>query len=388
MKPLEGITILDFSQFLSAPSATLRLADFGARVIKVERPDGGDICRTLYVSNLIIENDSSLFHSINRNKYGVSIDLKNPASRDILWSLIGKADVMVVNFRPGVVEKLGLDYASVKQHCPSMIYGEITGYGKKGPWSPMPGQDLLVQSLSGLAWLNGNQNQPPTPMGLSVADLFAGQHLAQGILAALIKRASCGEGSYVHVSMLESVMDMQFEVFTTYLNDGGQSPERSAVNNANGYINAPYGIYQTLDGYLAIAMVPVPVLGKLISCDSLIGYTDSETWCTRRDEIKSLLADHLKTRTTEYWLSKLEPADVWCADVYTWYKLFKTDGFKELDMLQTVRTPGGTEFATTRCPITIDREHYKSAKAAPAIGQHNNQYIYYKENQHGTDFLF
>lgn len=131
MKPLEGITILDFSQFLSAPSATLRLADFGARVIKVERPDGGDICRTLYVSNLIIENDSSLFHSINRNKYGVSIDLKNPASRDILWSLIGKADVMVVNFRPGVVEKLGLDYASVKQHCPSMIYGEITGYGKR-----------------------------------------------------------------------------------------------------------------------------------------------------------------------------------------------------------------------------------------------------------------
>ena len=114
MKPLEGITILDFSQFLSAPSATLRLADFGARVIKVERPDGGDICRTLYVSNLIIENDSSLFHSINRNKYGVSIDLKNPASRDILWSLIGKADVMVVNFRPGVVEKLGLESSTVR----------------------------------------------------------------------------------------------------------------------------------------------------------------------------------------------------------------------------------------------------------------------------------
>lgn len=263
MKPLEGITILDFSQFLSAPSATLRLADFGARVIKVERPDGGDICRTLYVSNLIIENDSSLFHSINRNKYGVSIDLKNPASRDILWSLIGKADVMVVNFRPGVVEKLGLDYASVKQHCPSMIYGEITGYGKKGPWSPMPGQDLLVQSLSGLAWLNGNQNQPPTPMGLSVADLFAGQHLAQGILAALIKRASCGEGSYVHVSMLESVMDMQFEVFTTYLNDGGQSPERSAVNNANGYINAPYGIYQTLTATLPLPWYPCLCWGNL-----------------------------------------------------------------------------------------------------------------------------
>ncbi len=145
--------------------------------------------------------------SINRNKVRrVSIDLKS-SFQDILWSLIGKADVMVVNFRPGVVEKLGLDYASVKQHCPSMIYGEITGYGKKGPWEAHAWPGFVGPVLSGLAWLNGNQNQPPT-RDFPVADLFAGQHLAQGILAALIKRASCGEGSYVHVSMLESVMDV------------------------------------------------------------------------------------------------------------------------------------------------------------------------------------
>ena len=209
MKPLEGITVLDFSQFLSAPSATMRLADLGARVIKVERPDSGDICRTLYVSNLKIEEDSSLFHSINRNKDGVSLDLKDPACREDLETLLSLADVMVVNFRPGVAKRLGLDYAAVSASHPKIVYGEITGYGTTGPWSARPGQDLLVQSLSGLAWLNGNQDQPPTPMGLSVADLFAGQHLAQGILAALIKRAACGEGSYVHVSMLESVMDMQ-----------------------------------------------------------------------------------------------------------------------------------------------------------------------------------
>lgn len=165
----------------------------------MERPEGGDICRTLYISNLRIEDDSSLFHAINRNKDGVAIDLKDASARDSLWTLIKKADVMVVNFRPGVVEKLGLDYESVKEKCPSIIYGEITGYGKTGPWSKKPGQDLLVQSLSGLTWLNGNQNQPPTPFGLSVADLVAGQHLAQGILAALIKRGRTGEGSNVHV---------------------------------------------------------------------------------------------------------------------------------------------------------------------------------------------
>lgn len=375
MKPLEGITVLDFSQFLSAPSATMRLADLGARVIKVERPDTGDICRTLYVSNLKIEEDSSLFHSINRGKDGVSLDLKDEACKEYLEKLLSMADVMVVNFRPGVAKRLGLDYESVSIGHPQIVYGEITGYGTTGPWSAKPGQDLLVQSLSGLAWLNGNQDQPPTPFGLSVADLFAGQHLAQGILAALIKRAAWGQGSYVHVSMLESVMDMQFEVFTTYLNDGHQPPLRSAVNNANGYINAPYGIYQTKDGYIAIAMVPITTLGELVGCEALTTYTDPETWCSKRDEIKAILADHLLTASTAHWLSLLEPADVWCSDVFTWDRLMETDGFKNLDMLQTVRTQGGTEFITTRCPITIDGEHYKNSKSAPRIGQDNAKYL-------------
>ena len=129
MKPLEGITVLDFSQFLSAPSATMRLADLGARVIKVERPASGDICRTLYVSNLKIEEDSSLFHSINRNKDGVSLDLKDPDCREDLEKLLSLADVMVVNFRPGVAKRLGLDYTSVSAGHPQIVYGEITGYG-------------------------------------------------------------------------------------------------------------------------------------------------------------------------------------------------------------------------------------------------------------------
>lgn len=374
MKPLEGITILDFSQFLSAPSATLRLGDLGAHVIKVERPDGGDICRKLYISNLKIEDDSSLFHAINRNKDGVSLDMKDNASREFLWKLIEKADVMILNFRPGVAEKLGLDYAFVQSKKPEIIYGEITGYGKTGPWSQKPGQDLLVQALSGMTWLNGNKDQSPTPFGLSVTDLFSGQHLAQGILAALIKRSTTGQGSCVHVNMLESSLDMQFEVFTTYLNDGHQEPVRSAFHNANAYINAPYGIYETADGYLAIAMAPIPVLGELINCPQLLAYENPQSWYEKRDEIKKILADHLKLQSTSYWLSKLEPADIWCADTLTWEQLIETDGFKELDMLQTVETRQGTSFLTTRCPITIDGEHYKSTKSAPAIGQDNDKY--------------
>ncbi|MCI1959813.1 MAG: CoA transferase [Clostridia bacterium] len=375
MKPLEEIKILDFSQFLSGPSAALRLADLGAKVIKVEKPEQGDLCRSMYISNCYIDKDSSLFQAINRNKDGISIDLKNKDSKNILFDIIKEVDVVIVNFRPGVAKKLGIDYSSIKDINPLVIYGEITGYGKTGPWKSKPGQDLLVQSLSGITYLNGNKNQPPMPLGLSVADLFSGQHLVQGILAGLIKRESFHEGSYIHVSLLESIMDIQFEVFTTYLNDGHKTPERSEINNANAYISAPYGIYKTADGYIALAMVSIPHLGELIGCNELLSYTDETKWSTNRDEIKKIIANHLVTQTTSHWLSLLEPADVWCADVLTWDKLFSTEGFKSLDMLQEVVTPYGTKFYTTRCPITIDSEHYKSSKSAPVLGQDNKTYI-------------
>lgn len=375
MKPLEGIKVLDFSQFLSSPSAALRLADLGASVIKVENPDGGDICRRLYISNCIIDGDSSLFHAINRNKDGITLDLKDKTKRCELEKLIKDTDIIIMNFRPDVSKRLGIDYASATKINPSVIYGEITGYGKKGIWKDKPGQDLLVQALSGLAQLNGDSANPPTPFGLSVADMFAGQHLVQGILAALIKKAQTNEGSLIHVSLLESILDVQFEVFTTFLNDGHELPKRSSFHNANAYIGAPYGIYETKDGYLAIAMASVPNIGKLISCPELLNYTDSTTLWSKRDEIKQILAKHLKNETTKYWLSILEPADVWCADVFTWDKLFQTEGFKNLDMLQKVKRKNGIELFTTRCPIRIDGEIYKSEKAAPILGQNNKEYL-------------
>lgn len=373
MKPLENITVLDFSQFLSAPSAALKLADLGANVIKIERPDTGDICRTLYISNCVIDGDSSLFHAINRNKDGITIDLKDDSSKDLLHDLIKKADVMILNFRPGVAKHLGIDFDSVCKINPEIVYGDITGYGTSGPWKDLPGQDLLVQSLSGLAWLNGNANQPPMPFGLSIADMCAGQHLAQGILAGLIQSKTKKEPVYVQTNLLESILDLQFEVFTTYLNDGHQNPVRSTVNNANAYIDAPYGIYKTADGYIALAMVPIPYLGELIHCSELTKYTDPSL-SDKRDEIKSILSKHLITKTTSHWLSLLEPADIWCADVYTWEKLLESDGFKELDMIQKVSRDNGTQLFTTRCPITIDGERFINEKASPSLGANNAKY--------------
>lgn len=375
MKPLAGLLIVDFSQFLAGPSASLRLADLGARVIKIERPGSGDLCRQLYISNLSLDGDSTLFHSINRNKQSYAADLKKPEDLAHVRKLLTHADVMIQNFRPGVIEKIGLGYQAVRALNPRLVYGEVTGYGNSGPWRDKPGQDLLVQSLSGLPYLNGDAAQPPVPFGLAVADMMAGAHLVQGILAALVRRSVLGEGGKVEVSLLESILDLQFEVLTTYLNDGGKAPERSAVNNGHAYLGAPYGIYATADGYLALAMGSVVRLGELLDCPALTTYTDPASLFNRRDEIKSVLVDHLRLKSTEHWLAILEPADVWCSDVLTWDRLFAHDGFRSLGMIQSIDGRLGSAIdsamRTTRCPIRIDGEVLTSPVAAPRIGQHN-----------------
>ena len=359
--------------FLAGPSAALRLADLGARVIKVERPDGGDLCRQLYISELELDGESTLFHSINRNKESYAANLKDQADLEQVKQLITQADVLIQNFRPGVMKRLGLDYDTVKAINPRIVYGEITGYGNDGPWVNKPGQDLLLQSISGLVWLNGDADRPPTPFGLAVVDLYTGAHLVQGVLACLVRRGVTGQGGLVQVSLLESILDFQFEVLTTHLNDGGKLPQRSTINNAHAYLSAPYGIYETSDGYLALAMGSIPVLGELLDCPELLDYQDSATWFTQRDEIKQKLVDHIKTNSTQHWLDILEPQDIWCADVLSWDRLREHEGFKVLDMVQTVYRNEDINLETLRCPIRIDGEILKSPKGAPRIGENNEQ---------------
>src|SRR4051812_40449030 len=238
MKPLERYLIVDFSQFLSAPSASLRLADLSARVIKVERPGCGDICRTLYVSNVVLDGESTTFHAINRNKESFAADLKNSLDYERVRKLVAQADVVMHNFRPGVMERLGFACDSVRKLNPKVIYAAISGYGNEGPWRDKPGQDLLVQALSGLTWLSGNEGDGPVPMGLSVVDMLAGAQLAQGILACLAHRVVSGEGGLVEVSMMESALDFQFETLTNYFKDGGEEAKRTLTKNAHAYPGA------------------------------------------------------------------------------------------------------------------------------------------------------
>jgi len=365
--------VVDFSQFLSGPSAGLRLADLGARVIKIERPGTGDICRQLYVSDVRIEGESTIFHAINRNKQSYAADLKKPDDLEKVKKLIRQADIMLHNFRPGVMERIGLDYETVRQLNPRLIYGEVNGYGSEGPWRDLPGQDLLVRSLSGLTWLSNNRDQRPTPMGVAVVDILAGTHLTQGILAALYRRGLDGEGGLVQVSMLESILDFQFEALTCFFNDGRQLPVRSRISNGNAYVPAPYGIYKTADGYLSLAMNDVPLLGRLLGCPALEIYTDSNQWFDKRDDIKEVLGMHLLTRSVDEWLSMLQPADIWCAKVLNYDQLMRETGYKMLNMELKVRTSNGLSIKTTRCPIRIDGQVVFSETGAPLLGEHNER---------------
>ena len=371
MKPLEGLVVLEFCQFLAGPSAGLKLADLGARVIKIERPIKGEACRQLSIKDLFVDDSSLLFHTINRNKESFAADLKNPEDLILIKKLIAKADIMTHNFRPGVMEKIGLDFNETLSINPKIIYGTITGYGNIGPWAKKPGQDLLLQSLSGLSWLSGRKNQGPVPFGLAVADLMCGNHFVQGILAALLKRAKTGKGVLVEVSLLESVLDVQFEAITSFLNDGGKLPERGDVKgSAHAFLSAPYGVYQTQDGYISLAMGDLLFIGNTLGVD-LNKYADKQDWFTFRDEIRELLAQKLATQTSDYWLNILQKEGVWCGKVLNYEELNSQSFVNELQLKQTVQNASGKKLVTTRSPIQLDGKILSSTKAAPSVGEDN-----------------
>lgn len=373
--PLEGITVLEFSQYLAGPYAGLRLADLGARVIKIERPKGGDACRQLATKNLWADGDSVLFHTINRNKESFAADLKNADDLEQVKNLIAKADVITHNFRPGIMERIGLDYQSVSKLNPSIVFGEVSGYGAEGPWKDKPGQDLLAQSVSGLTWVSGNNDKPPTPFGIAVADMICGTHFAQGLLAGLVKKKRQGVGSKVNVSLLESILDLQFEGLTTFLNDGKKLPERSSVSNAHPYLGAPYGIYQTSDTPIAISMGELHLLTSTIGCHGLEEYKTVDAQFDHRDEIKSKLSDHFKTNSSAHWLNLLEAKGYWCSPVLDYTGLTKEEAYKVLNIEQIVSRPNGVSVKTTRCPIRLNGNKIKSSKAAPALGNANEYLI-------------
>jgi crotonobetainyl-CoA:carnitine CoA-transferase CaiB-like acyl-CoA transferase len=225
--------------------------------------------------------------------------------------------------------------------------------------------------MSGLAYTTGNAKDNPMPFGLAIADNLCGSQLVQGILSALIRRHKTGTGALVEVSLLESLLDFQFELLTTY-HSSGKLPKRSKVNNGHPLLHAPYGIYATADSYIAIAMVDIKQLAKAIGCNELMAY-DQNVAFSLRDEIKSVLAKHLAAQPSAFWLEKLHAVDLWAMEVLDWERLTEQEAYTCLQMEQTITTSNGKEITTTRCPIRINGERLYAGKPAPQLGEHTEK---------------
>lgn len=368
--PLQGLVVLEFCQYLSGPSAGLRLADLGARVIKVEPPVAGDAGRKLSISDLWADDSSLLFHTINRNKESYAANLKNSEDLAAIKNIIAKADVLMHNFRPGVMKKFGLDYNCARSINPKLIYAAISGYGLEGPWKDKPGQDLLLQSMTGLAFTTGNGSNGPVPFGIAIADILCGAQLVQGILAALIRKQKKGIGALIEISLMESLLDFQFELLTTYYTNNKQ-PQRSYISNGHPLLSAPYGIYATADGHLALAMMDITDLAKAIDCDALFDFGTQQAF-TERDQIKEILVKHIGTKPTAWWLERLQQRGLWAMEVFDWEKMMQHEAYKQLKMEQKLQS-GGREMTTTRCPIRINGQRLYAGKPAPQVGQHNEK---------------
>ncbi len=364
--PLQDLTVVDFSQFLSGPYCSLRLLDLGARVLKIEPPDGGDLTRRLYLSGARIGEDSTLFQAINRGKDSIVLDLKSTDGHARALELSREADVVIQNFRPGVIERLGLDYGTMSKLNPKIVYGSISGYGADGPWARVPGQDLLAQARSGVMWLSGDRDAGPVPIGLPVADIMAGAHLAQGILAALIRRERFCSGAHVETSLLEAMVDLQFEFLTTYLNNGRKKPRRLASGSAHGYQPAPYGLYETADGHLALAMNDLTALSDALDLPelaSLCAERGPDAGFDCRDDIHTILTERLKSESACAIEAALTRRGVWCARVLSWEELLESKSFQALDLLQSPVDAGAT---LVRSPLRIDGIRAEVTRLAPA----------------------
>lgn len=275
--------------------------------------------------------------------------------------------MVLQNFRPGVMERLGFGYEAVKAMNPTVVYGSVTGYGSEGPWVDLPGQDLLAQARSGVMWLSGGREDGPVAMGLPIADVLAGAALTHGVLALLYRRAMRGIGGRVETSLIEALADLQFELLTTWLNDGRRRPTRSANNPAHAYLAAPYGVYETADGFVAIAMGKLDLLAQIAGLPPEIAARDA---FAERDAIKAGLAARLKTTPTDVWMEKFVAADIWAAPVMDWEALANSGVLDTLDMVQDIAR-GPVAMKTTKLPLRIDGARPGDARAAPELGDAN-----------------
>jgi crotonobetainyl-CoA:carnitine CoA-transferase CaiB-like acyl-CoA transferase len=364
MPALESLRIIDLTQFMAGPLATQLLADMGAEVIKVERPGTGDASRHASASPFTVNGSRNAFAALNRNKRSITIDLTHPDAPEIFGRLIDSADVLIENFRPGVMERLGFGPDVLHKRAPRLIYCRITGYGQGEEHASWPGQDLLVQSLTGLTLLNGRESDPPTPVGPPVVDASAGQLAAVAILGALYERSLSGQGQVVGVSLVSAALWLQCQDVNLFLNNGVQ-PTRSSAGIASPNFGAPYGVYKAPDGYLSLAHTSLPRLAEVLEEPALAKYLTPLQGYEERDEIYRVVQAKLSTRSVDEWLTVLRSAGFWVAPVYDYEQCFKEFGD---ELVCAVPGSSNGQIRMLAPAITMDRTPPAVVSAPPRLG--------------------
>lgn len=370
---LAGYRVLDCSIAMAGPFAAQRLGDLGADVIKVE-PTRGEWQRHTAAGGAPGNKINVSFLSLNRNKRSLALDLKADDGRDALLALVAEADVFLQNYRPGVAARLGVDYESLRAVNPNIVYVSISGYGEDGPYRDRPGQDLLLQAMSGALLSAGREGEPPTPAGQFLADAITASTAFEGVLAALLHRERTGEGQLVTVNMLDAVTTLQMQELSVHT-VGGVPQARSAEPHAHSYIRAPYGIFATADGSIALAFAEPETLGELIGETGFVGWTGEVEGWSKRDELYRGVQDRLIRETTAHWLEKLGAAGIWVGPVYGYEELVNdpqvahNGTFVEYEHPTegTVRTPG--------FPYRFNRTPPRITRGAPLVGEHSREIL-------------
>jgi len=372
-RALDGVTIADFTQMMQGPWATQKLADMGADVIKIERLDG-EWERSLEAGGELLDGVSPFFLAMNRNKRSVTLDLKSDKGREVALDIVAEADVVVENFRPGVMEKFGLGYDDVRTVNPEIIYVAGSGFGTDGPYVDRPGQDLLIQAMSGLANYTGRKDDPPTPVGSAVVDEHSAMLIALNTMFALFHKERTGEGQKVEANLLNAALDFQCQEITAALNLDTEFT-RSEEGIAQAWLGGPYGIYETANGYIAIAMTPMDRLAETLELDSLREYTTAAETYEYRDEIKQTVEAYTRERSSEELLDELLAADVWAAEVNDFEDVVEDPQVEHNEMIIELDHPEGGTFRTVGSPVTLSETPAVIESRPPKVGEHTDEVL-------------
>jgi len=366
---LEGIRVLDLTQIMAGPFCTMLLADLGAEVIKIENPRGGDDSRRM--APPYYNGESAAFMAMNRNKYGIAVDIRAPMGKEALWNFIASADVLVENFRPGTMTRLGFGFEEVHARYPRLVYCSISGFGQTGPYRERGGFDLVAQAMSGLLSVTGSPEEP-AKVGVPISDLNAGLYASHAILAALLSRMHTGEGQYIDTSLFEAALAFTFWESNEYWATG-VAPGRLRTAHR---LAAPYQVFATASGWIAIGAANQrnwELLARALDRADLLQNAAFATNAERMANLARLvetLTATLKTRATEEWLQVLDEAGVPCGPVLTLDEVYEHPQVKARAMDSEVQHPIAGQIHQIGFPVKYSSTPGQMYRPAPVLGQH------------------